>query len=48
MLYHFLLDKFGRDEPIFLSELSYRGKTAGALRQIMAKLVADGQLRRFD
>ena len=48
MLYNFLLDKFGCDEPIFLSELSYRGKTAGALRQIMAKLVADGQLCRFD
>jgi predicted transcriptional regulator of viral defense system len=48
MLYDFLLDNFGRDEPIFLSELSYEGKSAAALRQIMSKLVADGQIRRFD
>ena len=48
MLYDFLLQSYGKGEPIFLSDVTYESMKPAQLRQAMSKLVEKGPLRRFD
>lgn len=47
-VYSYLLENYGRNEPIFLSELTISGMKPVSLRQQIKKLTEDGRLKRFD
>ena len=47
-VYGYLLENYGQNEPIFLSELSISGMKPVSLRQQLKKLTEDGRLKRFD
>ncbi|WP_455722014.1 DUF6088 family protein [Agathobacter sp.] len=48
MLKNYLLDKYGYNEPIFLSDLSVEGMSSNAVRQSVKRLAASGFLERYD
>ena len=48
MLKDYLIDNYGYNEPIFLSELSMEGISDNAVRQSVKRLVASGFLERYD
>lgn len=48
MLKAYLLENFGYNEPIFLSDLSIEGLSENAVRQSVKRLVANGFLERYD
>lgn len=47
-VYSYLLENYGNNEPIFLSELEVPGMKPVSLRQQLKKLTEDGRLKRFD
>ena len=47
-VYSYLLENYGQNEPIFLSELEIPGMKPVSLRQQLKKLTEDGRLKRFD
>ena len=47
-VYSYLLENYGRNEPIFLSELTISGMKPVSLRQQIKKLTEEGRLKRFD
>ena len=47
-VYSYLLENYGQNEPIFLSELIIPGIKPVSLRQQLKKLTEDGRLKRFD
>ncbi len=48
MLYQYLLDNFGENEPIFLNTIEIRGVSNTNLRQQIKKLTDAGKIKRFD
>lgn len=48
MIKDYLIDNYGYNEPIFLSELSMEGISDNAVRQSVKRLVASGFLERYD
>lgn len=48
MLKKYLLENYGYNEPIFLSELSMEDMSANAIRQSVKRLAASGFLKRYD
>ena len=47
-LYDFLLNTYGEDEPIFVSDIKMKDMTDANIRQQMRKLVDEDKIRRFD
>ncbi|MBQ8092625.1 MAG: hypothetical protein IJ242_03510 [Clostridia bacterium] len=47
-VYSYLLENYGQNETIFLSELAIPGLKPVSLRQQLKKLTEDGRLKRFD
>ena len=47
-VYSYLLENYGPNEPIFLSELAIPDVKPVSLRQQLKKLTEDGRLKRFD
>ena len=47
-VYSYLLENYGRNEPIFLAELNIPGMKPVSLRQQIKKLTEEGRLKRFD
>lgn len=47
-LYTHLIETYGTNEPIFLSEINVPGMRAAHVRQQMKKLTEDGRVKRFD
>ena len=47
-VYSYLLENYGQNKPIFLSELAIPGMKPVSLRQQLKKLTEDGRLKRFD
>lgn len=48
MLKKYLLENYGYNEPIFLSELYIEGLSTNAIRQSVKRLVTGGFLKRYD
>jgi hypothetical protein len=48
MLYEILMNEYGVNEPIILSDLKIEGMSAGCLRQQIKKLTDSGLLKRYD
>lgn len=48
MFYDYLLQNFGKNEPIFVSEIRYGGMTENNIRQQILYCVSSGKLRRYD
>lgn len=48
MLYDFLKQQYGENEPIIISELKIEGVSNNTLRQKIKKLTDDGFLKRYD
>ena len=48
MFYDYLLQTFGKNEPIFVSDISYDGMTENNIRQQLLYCVSSGKLRRYD
>lgn len=48
MLYEYLKEKFGENEPIFVSEISVPGMSDANIRQQLKQLTDKGLLKRFD
>lgn len=48
MFYDYLLQTFGKNEPIFVSDISYSGMTENNIRQQLLYCVNSGRLRRYD
>lgn len=48
MLYEYLLENFGENNPILVSEIQIEGLTDNTLRQQIKKLTDSGKLKRFD
>lgn len=48
MLWDYLLQNFGVDEPIFLADIKMEGMTKTNLRQSFKVLTDNGKLRRYD
>ncbi len=48
MLKSYLMENYGYNEPIFLSDLSIEGLSENAVRQSVKRLVANGFLERYD
>ena len=47
-LYEYLVESFGENEPIFVSEIRIEGMTDVNLRQQIKKLADSGKIKRFD
>ena len=47
-VYSYLLENYGQNKPIFLSELAIPGIKPVSLRQQLKKLTEEGRLKRFD
>ena len=47
-VYSYLVENYGQNEPIFLSELAIPGMKPVSLRQQLKKLTEDRRLKRFD
>ena len=48
MLYDYLLEVYGINEPILISTIDYEGMSEGRLRQYMKKMTDAGLLKRYD
>lgn len=48
MLYEYLLENFGENTPILVSDIQIDGLSDNALRQQIKKLTDSGELKRFD
>lgn len=48
MLYDYLKEKFGEDEPIFIADIQYEGMSMNCIRQQVKKLTDNGMLKRYD
>lgn len=48
MLYDYLVNIYGEDTPIFVSEINMEGMNENTLRQQIMKLTDAGKLKRFD
>ncbi len=48
MIKSYLIENYGYNEPIFLTELSIEGLSENAIRQSIKRLMANGFLERFD
>lgn len=48
MLYEILMNEYGENEPIILSDLKIEGMSAGCMRQQIKKLTDSGLLKRYD
>ena len=48
MLYDFLLEIYGENEPIFVSEIQYENMSTNHVRQQIKRLVDIGRLKRYD
>ncbi len=48
MFYNYLLETYGSNEPILVSELSYKSMTQNNIRQQIMNLAAAGKLKRYD
>ena len=48
MLKSYLIENYGYNEPIFLSDLTIEGLSENAVRQSVKRLVANGFLERYD
>lgn len=48
MFYDYLLKTFGKNEPIFVSDIRYAGMTDNNIRQQILYCVSSGKLRRYD
>lgn len=48
LLYDYLVNNYGENEPIFLENVKITGMTNTNLRQQMKKLTDEGQIKRFD
>ncbi len=48
MLYDYLKETYGENEPIFISDIKYEGMTMNYIRQQVKKLTDEGKLKRYD
>lgn len=48
MLYSYLKERYGENEPIILSDLKVEGMSESNLRQQIMKLTKDGRVKRYD
>ena len=48
MFYDYLLQTFGKNEPIFVSDIKFDGMTENNIRQQILYCVSSGKLRRYD
>ena len=48
MLFSYLREKYGENEPIFVSDIRYEGVSDSRLRQQIMKLNEEGKLKRYD
>lgn len=48
MLFEYLLETYGQNEPIFVSEIRYKDWSTNYIRQQVKKLTDEGKLRRYD
>ena len=48
MLYDYLMENYGENTPIFVSELDIEGLNENTLRVQIKKMTDDGMLKRFD
>ena len=48
VLYSYLRDKYGENEPIIVSDIRFEGMSDNRLRQQIMKLTEEGKLKRYD
>ena len=48
MLFEYLLETYGQNEPIFVSDIRYKDWSTNYIRQQIKKLTDEGKLRRYD
>ena len=48
MLYDYLLETYGKNSPIFVSDIRYRNSSTNYVRQQIKKLADEGKIRRYD
>lgn len=48
MLYDYLLETYGENEPIFIADIRYEGMSTNNIRQQVKKLTDAGILKRYD
>ena len=48
MLYDYLRETYGENEPIFVSEIQYGKSSTNYIRQQIKKLMDEGKLKRYD
>ena len=48
MLFEYLLETYGQNEPIFVSDIRYMDWSTNYIRQQIKKLTDEGKLRRYD
>ena len=48
MLYDYLRVTYGENEPIFVADLQYEGKSMNYIRQQIKKLTDNGMIKRYD
>ena len=47
MFYNYLLNKYGQNNPIFISDITYKKMTTNNIRQQIMNYVATGKLKRY-
>ena len=48
MLFEYLLETYGQNEPIFVSDIRYQDWSTNYIRQQVKKLTDEGKMRRYD
>lgn len=48
MLYDYLIETYGENEPIFVAEIRYANMSEGSIRQQIMKMAESGKLKRYD
>lgn len=48
MLYKFLKETYGENEPIFVSEIQYANMSINSIRQQIKRLTDEGKIKRYD
>lgn len=48
MLYDYLIETYGENEPIFIAEIEYANMSEGRIRQQIMKLTESGMIKRYD
>ena len=48
MFYDYLLETYGTNQPIFVSEISYNNMSQNSIRQQIVNYASDGKLKRYD